>query len=111
MGADPTLSDNGPAMSRNHLIVLAAVGLCGCTSFRDDVLTICDSPDRIGDTAKTPGERMQLMGAYAEQNVKSKEGKAFLATFANLGRGARNQLLRKQAAKMDINPCHLADIP
>ena len=98
-------------MNRAHLIALATLGLWGCTSFRDDVVTICDSPDRIGDAAKSPGERMQLMGRYAEEHVKSKEGKAFLLNFASLGRGARNKLLRAQASKLDINPCHLADIP
>lgn len=113
MGADPTLSDNEAAMNRTLLVALTAVCLLtSCTSYRDDVGTICDAPDKIGDTSKMkPGEKMALMGKYCEENVKSEQGKALLWELASAGRGARNKLLRKEAAKVGINPCHLADTP
>ena len=112
MGADPTLSDNGGAMNRNHLLVLALVGLCSCTSFKDDVATICDAPDHIGDTSKMkPGEKMEKMSAYIDENVKTKTGREFLDILGSAGRGGRNKMIRVQAAKFNINPCHMADNP
>ena len=111
MGADPTLSDNGVAMNRT--LVLAAVCLLtSCTSYRDDVGTICDAPDKIGDTSKMkPSEKMALMGKYCEENVKSDKGKELLWSLAASPRGARNKIIRTEAAKVGINPCHLADAP
>ena len=112
MGADPTLSDNEAAMNRIHLIALAALAVCGCTSFADDVATICDAPDKIGDTSKMkPSEKMEKMGLYLQENVKSANGKDFLQAIASSGRGARNKMIRTQAAKYNINPCHMADNP
>lgn len=113
MGADPTLSHNGPAMNRTLLVALPALLLLGsCTSYRDDVGTICDAPDKIGDTSKMkPGERMALMGKYCEENVKSDKGKELLWSLAASPRGARNKIIRTEAAKVGINPCHLADMP
>ena len=112
MGADPTLRDNGAAMNRINLVVLAAVGLCGCTSFKDDVETICDAPDKIGDTSKMkPSEKNEKMGIYLNDNVKSVGGRDFLSVLASSGRSARNKLIRIQAAKYNINPCHMADQP
>ena len=113
MGADPTLSDNGPAMNPTRLVALASLCLLsGCTSYRDDVGTICDAPDKIGDTSKMkPNERMAKMGKWCEENVKSDKGKELLWSLAAAGRGARNKILCTEAAKVGINPCHLADVP
>lgn len=100
-------------MNRTRLVALTAVCLlASCTSYRDDVGTICDAPDKIGDTSKMkPAERMAKMGKYCEENVKSEKGKALLWEMASSGRGARNKILRTEAAKVGINPCHLADMP
>lgn len=113
MGADPTLSHNGPAMNRTRLVGLTALCLlASCTSYRDDVATICDAPDKIGDTSKMkPGERMSRMGKYCEENVKSDKGKELLWQLASSTRSARNKIIRTEAAKVGINPCHLADSP
>ena len=99
-------------MNRILLVAAAGLSLCACTSFKDDVVTICDAPDKIGDTTNMkPSQRMELMGQYCSENVKSKEGKDFLWVLSSSGRGARNKMLRVQAARFGINPCHLADIP
>ena len=75
-------------------------------------MTICDSVDKIGDTSKMkPAQKMSLAGAYAEENVKTEKGKEFLYTLASSGRGARNKILRTEAGRLGINPCHLADVP
>jgi hypothetical protein len=113
MGADPTLSHNGAAMNRPLLAAaLTACLLTSCTSYRDDVATICDAPDKIGDTSKMrPGEKMALMGKYCEENVKSDKGKELLWSLAASPRGVRNKIIRTEAAKVGINPCHLADVP
>lgn len=107
------MSDNGRAMNRPVLVLItAACFLTSCTSYRDDVATICDAPDKIGDTTgKSPGEKMALMGKWCEDNVKSAKGKELLYSLAAAGRGKRNKILRTEAAKVNINPCHLADIP
>ena len=113
MGADPTLSDNGVAMNRTVLVALTAVCLLtSCTSYRDDVGTICDAPDKIGDTSKMkPGERMAKMGQYCAENVKSQKGKELLWELSAAGRGGRSTIIRAAAKKVDINPCHFADVP
>ncbi len=99
-------------MNRTLTLALACSLTLGCTSYRDDVGTICDAPDKIGDTSKMkPSEKMALMGKYCEENVKSEKGKELLYTLASSGRGARNKILRAEAAKVGINPCHLADVP
>lgn len=113
MGADPTLSHNGVAMNRTVLVALLSFCLLpACTNYRDDVGTICDAPDKIGDTSKMkPGEKMALMGKWCEENVKTEKGKELLWSMASAGRGARNKILRGEAQKVGINPCHLADVP
>ena len=113
MGADPTLSDNGRAMNRTFPGLLCAVCLLlSCTTYQDDVATICDSPDKIGDTSKLrPSEKLELMGKYCEENVKSDKGKELLGTLSAAGRGGRSKIIGAEAAKVGINPCHLADVP
>ena len=96
----------------NRILLIAALGLAGCTSFKDDVETICDAPDKIGDTTNMkPNEKMQKMSVYIDEHVKSATGRDFLSVLASTGRGGRNKLIRVQAAKFNINPCHMADIP
>jgi len=100
-------------MNRTLAVALAASCLLSaCTSYRDDVATICDAPDKIGDTSKMkPSEKMTLMGKYCEENVKSEKGKELLWSLAASPRGVRNKIIRSEAAKVGINPCHLADVP
>jgi hypothetical protein len=100
-------------MNRITLFGLAlSVGLCGCHSFRDDVAAICDSPDKIGDTSKMrPTEKLTLIDAYLQENVKSKEGRKFVTALTATPRGARSKMLRDQALSMDIPVCHFADMP
>jgi hypothetical protein len=99
-------------MNRILPVALAACLLFSCDSYRDDVGTICDAPDKIGDTTNMkPYDKMQKMGQYCVENVKSEKGKELLGKMASAGRGARNKILRAEAAKVGINPCHLADTP
>ena len=96
----------------NRTLLLAVLLLVSCKSYKDDVGTICDAPDKIGDTSKMrPSEKMSLMGKYCEENVKSDKGKELLWSLAAAPRGARNKIIRTEAAKVGINPCHLADVP
>ena len=112
MGADPTLSDNGAAMNRTLLLAIGFACLTACTSYRDDVMTICDAPDKIGDTTNMkPTEKMAKMGQWCVDNVSSKKGKDLLELMTSMGRGGRNKLLRQEAGRLGINPCHLADSP
>ncbi len=99
-------------MNRIHLLVLLVLGATGCTSFKDDIETICDAPDKIGDTSKMkPNEKLQKVGEYIDEHVKSATGRDFLSAMQSTGRGGRNKLVRIQAAKFGINPCHFADQP
>jgi hypothetical protein len=99
-------------MNRLCLSSLLALALVGCTNFKDDVATICDAPDKIGDTSKMkPSEKLEKMSAYLDDNVKSPTGREFLQALASTGRGGRNKMIRVQAAKYGINPCHMADQP
>ncbi len=99
-------------MNRTLTLALACSFALGCTSYRDDVATMCDAPDKIGDTSKMkPSEKMVLMGKYMEENVKSEKGKELLWNLASSGRGARNKIMRTEAQKVGINPCHLSDVP
>lgn len=97
-----------------RLALTAAVALAftGCTSYRDDVATICDAPDKIGDSSKmSPSQKWAVMGKYMEENVKSDKGKELLWGLSASGRSARNKMMRTEAAKVGINPCHITDIP
>ncbi len=93
------------------LLVLAVLAT-GCTSYRDDVATICDAPDKIGDTSKmSPSDKWRHMGKYMEENVKSDKGKELLWALSSSGRGARNKMIRTEAQKVGLNPCHITDVP
>ena len=99
-------------MNRTFLFALTLAALGGCTSYRDDVMTICDAPDKIGDSSNMkPSEKMAKMGQWCVDNVSSKGGKELLELMTSMGRGSRNKLLRQEAGRLNINPCHLADIP
>lgn len=99
-------------MNRILLTALLALGISGCTSFKDDVETICDAPDKIGDTSKMkPSEKFEKMSVYIDEHVKSATGRDFLGALQATGRGGRNKMIRVQAAKYGINPCHMADQP
>lgn len=93
-------------------VLLCTVLATGCTSYRDDVATICDAPDKIGDTSKmTPSDKWRHMGKYMEENVKSDKGKELLWALSASGRSARNKMMRTESAKVGINPCHITDVP
>jgi len=97
-------------MKRASLIAAAALALTGCHSFRDDLITICDAPDKINvpPDAKT-GARLAAIGAYLEANVKTKEGRELMYAIGGANRAQRSKVLRGLAVKYNIMTCHLAD--
>ncbi|MBL8954804.1 MAG: hypothetical protein JNK82_28765 [Myxococcaceae bacterium] len=97
-------------MRRRVLIVAAALTLTGCHNFRDDLIIICDAPDKIDVPADAkPAARLQAIGAYLDANVKTKEGRELMYAVGGANRSQRSKVLRGLATKYGIMTCHLAD--
>lgn len=97
-------------MRRPTLLVAAALALAGCHSFRDDLITICDAPDKISVPADAkPGARLAALGAYLDANVKTKEGRELMYAVGSANRAQRSKVLRGLTVKYNIMTCHLAD--
>jgi hypothetical protein len=99
-------------MKRLTLVALCALGLTGCHDFKDDLLIICDAPDKIPQVpadAKTP-VKLQAMGEYMWANVKTKDGQALVDFLASASRQQRSKVLRDLAMQNGIPACHMADL-
>lgn len=97
-------------MKRPCLIVAAALTLTGCHNFRDDLIIICDAPDKISVPADAkPAARLAALGAYLEANVKTKEGRELMYAVGSANRAQRSKVLRGLTVKYNIMTCHLAD--
>ena len=97
-------------MRRPVLLAAAALMFVGCHNFRDDLIIICDSPDKVEvpADAKTPA-KLAAIGAYLEANVKTKEGRELMYALGSSNRTQRSKVLRSLATKHGIMTCHLAD--
>lgn len=98
-------------MKRLLLVAAAALSLTGCHDFRDDLIIICDSPDKVNvpADAKT-AVKLSAIGVYLDEKVKTKDGRALLEFLADANRSVRSKTLRNLAAQYEVVTCHLADM-
>ena len=100
-------------MKRLLLVALCASSLTGCRDFRDDLIVICDAPDNIKDRVAADAkakDKLQAMGEYMWENVKTKDGQALVDFLSKAGRTERSKVLRDQAAQFGVVSCHMADL-
>jgi len=92
------------------LLFAALLGLGACSSYHDDLVTICSAPSKAGVTADDP-MRMMKMATYISKNLKTSQAKRFMGSLATAASGAdRSALLRAEAAKNGVPTCELADL-
>ena len=91
------------------LLLASLLGLDGCSSYHDDLVTICSAPARAGVTADDP-MRMMKMATYISQHLKTSEAKRFMGSLATSSGTDRASLLRAEAASHGVTPCELADM-
>jgi hypothetical protein len=97
-------------MKRPALILAAALTLTGCRSFRDDLIVICDSPDKINLPADaSPLARLTAIGQYLDANVRTKEGRDLMYSLASANRSKRSKILRELTVEYGVMTCHLAE--
>jgi hypothetical protein len=100
-------------MKRLILVAFCASALTACHDFRDDLIIICDAPDKIKDrvaeNAKAK-DKLQAMGEYMWENVKTKDGQALVDFLATADRAQRSKVLRDQAMQYNVVSCHMADL-
>ncbi len=98
-------------MKRLALVAAAAFTLTGCHDFRDDLMIICDSVDKI----KVPPDaksavKLAAAGEYMWENTKTKDGKALITYLSGLNRTERSKVLRNLSTQYGVASCHLADL-
>jgi hypothetical protein len=100
-------------MNRLALVAAAAFALTGCHDFRDDLLIVCDAPDKIKgkvpDDAKTP-VKLSAMGQYMWEHVKTKDGKALVEYLSEASRTERSRVLRELSSQYGVPSCHMAEV-
>jgi hypothetical protein len=99
-------------MKRLALVAACAIVFTGCHDFRDDLLIICDSPHKIPHVPADAkmAVRLQAMGEYMWENVKTKDGKALVMHLSNANRTARSKVLRDLSMQYGVPACYLAEV-
>jgi hypothetical protein len=99
-------------MTRLALVVACALALTGCHDFRDDLLIICDSPDKVKDkfpeNAKSAA-KLAIIGEYIWEEVKTKDGKALIIFLSTADRTKRGKVLRDLSQQYGIPACRFAE--
>lgn len=103
-------------------ILIAAVlviGALGCQSgsssapaaYRADLENICDAEARSGALApdQDPNRRAIVVATWLAGRIQSEEGRQFLGSLQKLKAGAKGDALRREAARVGLNACPIAD--
>lgn len=89
---------------------LAALLLAGCGTYKKDVQTMCDAPDRA---SIPPGSdvfaKNIAMAEWVDTHLSTSEGKRTFTALAAVEPHKKAELLRAEATKNGIGSCALAD--
>jgi hypothetical protein len=99
------------------LVLLAAAPACqrGSDSvsqkYRADIENICDAEARSGALApdQDPNRRALVVATWLPGRIQSDEGRQFLGSLQKLGGGAKGDALRREAARVGLSGCPLAE--
>jgi hypothetical protein len=104
-----------------HGIAVAVVlGLCACTSEKDDVSMMCgaraavekEHPGALDATKQfgpDPKQQITIMWAHVNEHVGSSDGKALAEKITNAKDDARADILGEAASRTGVAPCPLTD--
>ena len=80
-------------------------------TYRTDVENICDAEARSGALApdQDPNRRGIVVATWLAGRIQSEEGRQFLGSLQKLKAGAKGDALRREAARVGLNACPIAD--
>ena len=91
-------------------LLLFALPLVGCGSYRKDVETICFAPERVAREADAdPSRRATLIAEYLSQNLQTSEGRKLMGAMAAVEPAMQPELLQHEARRAGLSSCPLAE--
>lgn len=85
--------------------------LSGCGSYRKDLQTMCDAPEKSGARdAPEPAEKASKMAKYISDNLSTAEAKTLFRAVAVAAPQEKSKLLRAELDKVGIGQCGLLEV-
>ncbi|HEU5055733.1 MAG TPA: hypothetical protein VFU21_04385 [Kofleriaceae bacterium] len=80
-------------------------------AYRADIENICDAEARSGALApdQDPNRRAFVVATWLPGRIRSDEGRQFLGSLQKLSGGAKGDALRREAARVGLSACPLAE--
>ena len=80
-------------------------------AYRTDLENICDAESRSGALApdQDPNRRSFVVATWLAGRIQSQEGRQFLGSLQKLKAGEKGDALRREAARLGLPGCPLAD--
>ena len=100
-------------------LLILVLGALGCQSgsqsvsqvYRTDVENICDAEARSGALApdQDPNRRALVVARWLASRIQSEQGRQLLGSLQKLKAGAKGDALRREAERVGLSGCPLAD--
>ena len=101
------------------IAAVSVIGALGCQSgsgsapaaYRADMENICHAEERSGALApdQDPNRRALVVATWLAGHIQTLEGRQFLGSLQKLKAGAKGDALRREAARLGLPGCPLAE--
>jgi hypothetical protein len=92
------------------LVLLLAMSVCGCSSYKKDLQALCDVRSASGAAAEPdPDKQAEKMARWLEGNLRSADGIRLFRSLGPIAPKDKVRILRTEAAHNGVSPCAVAD--